>query len=101
MESAGIARLWRKNAMKQNSQFEAYINPASPQTESVTQNMEEDDALEMRREVADYVERMTADLCVMATRVDLNFLAYLLDMARIEASDRGADETISETVHIG
>lgn len=49
-----------------------------------------------RQDTAEYVEKVTADLCMMAMRSDLHFLAYLLDMARMEAFDRSNDVEVSE-----
>ncbi|MBA4782298.1 MAG: hypothetical protein H2045_03680 [Rhizobiales bacterium] len=43
---------------------------------------------EVQIDTALYIQRMTADLAIMASRVELDLLAYLLDMARIEAFDR-------------
>jgi hypothetical protein len=49
---------------------------------------------ETRRETASYVAAMTADLRQLARRNDLATLAYLLDMARLEAETeaRGGGE---------
>ena len=41
-----------------------------------------------QKDTADYIHRMTTDLCQMAHKVELDFLAYLLDMARIESFDK-------------
>ncbi|MEO1066673.1 MAG: hypothetical protein AAFW47_04765 [Pseudomonadota bacterium] len=90
----------KRSSARQTGMPDTYLNPSSPGTPSDLDKMEDADALELRRETARYVERMTTDLCMMSTRVDLSFLAYLLDMARIEASDRSNDTELDETIHI-
>lgn len=50
------------------------------------------DKREAQRETAHYIHQMATDLCVMAKQADLDFLAYLIDMARIEAYDRARDD---------
>lgn len=52
-----------------------------------------------RQETAKYIYDITESLCAMATKADLEFLAYLIDMARIEAYDR-ASEKVSEDTEI-
>lgn len=66
----------------------SYLLSSSPQTKSISDDLEESEAKEYQIETAKFVERLCADLVVMSTRADMSFLAYLLDMARIEAADR-------------
>ncbi len=40
-----------------------------------------------QKETADYIHRITTDLCQMASKEEMAFLAYILDMARIESYD--------------
>lgn len=42
-----------------------------------------------QRDVAGYIEGLTAGLRIMAQSVDLDSLAYFLEMARLEASIQG------------
>lgn len=58
------------------------------------------DILQSRRETADYVRKMSADLGDLAARAELKFLAYLLDMARMEASDRCNDDEQTREINI-
>ena len=46
-------------------------------------------------EIATYIERMVAELAVLARVSRLEMLAYLLDIAREEASARAADKRIA------
>ena len=66
----------------------SYILSSSPETKSISEDLGELEAREFQVETAKFVERLCVDLVVMSTRADMSFLAYLLDMARIEASDR-------------
>jgi len=66
----------------------SYILSPSPETKSISEDMDELEAKEFQIETAKFVERYCSELVVMSTRADMSFLAYLLDMARIEASDR-------------
>ena len=66
----------------------SYILSPSPQTKSISEDMDELEAREFQIETAKFVERYCSELVVMSTRADMGFLAYLLDMARIEASER-------------
>lgn len=66
----------------------SYLLSPSPQTKSISDDLDKADAEEFQIETAKFVERLCADLVDMSTRADMSFLAYLLDMARIEASDR-------------
>jgi len=43
-------------------------------------------------QVAAYIQRMVAELSGMATASDLDFLAYLLDIAHAEAAARAVDD---------
>ena len=65
-----------------------YLLSSSPQTKSISEDLDEVKANEYQVETARYIEILCADLVVLSTRADMGFLAYLLDMARIEASDR-------------
>ena len=65
-----------------------YLLSSSPQTKSISEDLDEVKASQHQVETAKYVEMLCADLVVLSTRADMGFLAYLLDMARIEASDR-------------
>ena len=65
-----------------------YLLSSSPQTKSISEDFDEIKANEYQVDTARYIEVLCADLVVLSTRADMGFLAYLLDMARIEASDR-------------
>ena len=52
-------------------------------------------------ETAKFVEKLCIDLVVMSTRADMNFLAYLLDMARMEASDRMENPELHKASKVG
>lgn len=77
----------RQDLLKENGN-NSYILSSSPQTKSISEDLDEAAAKVYQVETAKFVERLCADLVVMSTRADMSFLAYLLDMARIEASDR-------------
>lgn len=67
---------------------ESYLLSCSPGTKSISYELNEAESGAFQIETARYIEGLCSDLVIMATRADMNFLAYLLDMARIEASDR-------------
>ena len=46
--------------------------------------------------VASYIEEMTAELVPLAQRVGMDFLAYLLELARMEAQTRANEPIIDE-----
>lgn len=46
-------------------------------------------------EIATYIERMVAELAVLARASRLEMVAYLLDIAREEASARAADARVA------
>ena len=66
----------------------SYLLSCSPETKSISDELNESESGAFQIETARYIEGLCSDLVVMATRADMSFLAYLLDMARIEASDR-------------
>lgn len=74
----------------------SYILSSSPETKSISEDMNDLEVREFQIETAKFVERLCVDLVVMSTRADMSFLAYLLDMARIEASDRIETPELSE-----
>ena len=77
----------RQGLLKKNEDG-FYLLSSSSQTQPISEDLDENDAKEYQVETAKYVEMLCADMVVLSTRADMGFLAYLLDMARIEASDR-------------
>lgn len=78
----------KQQELVKNNESSSYLLSSSPQTKSISEDLDEGEAKSYQIETARYVEMLCADLVVLSTRADMNFLAYLLDMARIEASDR-------------
>lgn len=78
----------KRNHLLSDKGKNSYILSASPQTKSMTEGLDVVDAAQFQMETAKYIERLSADLVVLSTQANMDFLAYLLDMARIEASDR-------------
>lgn len=96
----------KKSATRANNGIDSYVveNLSIPEQENM--QMDEAERFKLRKETAQYIHRMTADLCVMAAKADLEFLAYLVDMARIESYDRAHDEFYGDDikkkkVHVG
>ena len=77
-----------------------YLLSSSPQTKSISEDLSEIKAKEYQVETSRYIEMLCADLVVLSTRADLGFLAYLLDMARIEASDRVENPELQKGVSV-
>ncbi|MEP3630336.1 MAG: hypothetical protein ABJN04_10065 [Hyphomicrobiales bacterium] len=77
----------RHQLLKENGN-NSYILSSNPTTKSISDDLNETEAREFQVETAKFIERYCSELVVISTRADMNFLAYLLDMARIEASDR-------------
>jgi hypothetical protein len=56
--------------------------------------------MESRKEVAQYAATMTKELCRMCRRVELNDLAYLLEVAAAEATKaRSTHAPVREVSH--
>jgi hypothetical protein len=56
--------------------------------------------MESRTQVAQYAATMTKELCRMCRRVELNDLAYLLEVAAAEATRaRGTHTSVTEVSH--
>lgn len=89
----------KKAALQPNSGIDSYIKENMPNGNAGNSGagnisggqLDPITRLKLRQDTAHYIHRMTADLCVMAAKSDLEFLAYLIDMARIEAYDRMRD----------
>ena len=78
----------KRQGLLQKNEDGFYLLSSSSQTQPISEDLDENDAKEYQVETAKYVEMLCADMVVLSTRADMGFLAYLLDMARIEASDR-------------
>ena len=89
-----------ENVLKGNGN-NSYILSSSPQTTSISDEIDKAEAIEFQKETAKYIERICSDLVVMSTRADMAFLAYLLDMARIESADRGVKPILNKAVSAG
>lgn len=82
----------KKTTVRHSVGIDSYIEEAMSTDTGDTEQLDIITRLKLRQDTANYIHRMTADLCVMATKADLGFLAYLIDMARIEAYDRTRDK---------
>ena len=78
----------KRNGLLQKNENGFYLLPSSPHTKLISEDLDETKAKEYQIDTARYLEMLCADMVVLSTRADMRFLAYLLDMARIEASDR-------------
>ena len=89
----------RQELLKKNDDG-FYLLSSSPQTKSISEDLDEVKAHEYQVETAKYLEMLCADMVVLSTRADLGFLAYLIDMARIEASDRVENPELQKGVNV-
>ena len=90
-----------KSDVKENIENKSYILSSSPSTKSISEELSLVDAEKFQMETAKFVEKLCIDLVVMSTRADMNFLAYLLDMARMEASDRMENPELHKASKVG
>ncbi|MEP3525346.1 MAG: hypothetical protein ABJ081_09435 [Hyphomicrobiales bacterium] len=91
----------KKTAARPEVGIDSYIVGGMSNAYSKTLQMGECERLKLKKETAQYIHRMTADLCVMAAKADMEFLAYLIDMARIESYDRAHDQKLDEKMSVG
>lgn len=91
----------KKNAARPECGIDSYIKRDMSNVHQENVQMDESERLKLKKETAQYIHRMTADLCVMAAKADMEFLAYLIDMARIESYDRAHDQKLDEKISVG
>ena len=91
----------KKNAAQPEHGIESYIKGDMSNIHQKVLQPDEGERLKLKQETAHYIHRMTADLCVMAAKADMEFLAYLIDMARIESYDRAHDQKLDKKLSVG
>lgn len=91
----------KKTARQPDTGIDSYIEESMSNANPQNQHVDAVEHIKLRQDTAQYIHRMAADLCVMAAKADLDFLAYLIDMARIEAYDRAQDDVPDKKIHVG
>ena len=101
MEYFGENMMSKRQDLLKKDENKFYLLSSSPDTRPIYDDLDEDKSKDHQIETAKYVERLCADLVVLSTRADMAFLAYLLDMARIEASDRIENPELQKGSSVG
>ncbi|MEP2943239.1 MAG: hypothetical protein ABJL18_07960 [Hyphomicrobiales bacterium] len=91
----------KKTAAQHEVGIDSYIRDDESNANQEILQRDECERLKLKKETAQYIHRMTADLVVMAAKADMEFLAYLIDMARIESYDRAHDQKLEEKMSVG